>query len=173
MSKSNSKIVSATEEEYTVEQIINVRTKNGKLEYYLKWLDYPDSQNTWEPADNLNCQRLLAAFKRKNPAKFSGLKVKHRPKEPSVKPKSKIVPTDRTNTSSSSTITTRATFRAHSDVSFHDLVEASKRAIANREYRNKPFPRGPLTYEVDSSVATKLSLLKADVSSPEHPKMLQ
>jgi len=51
------------EEEYVVEQILNHRvTKKGKLEYYLKWKGFSNADNTWEPAENLNCKDLVDAY---------------------------------------------------------------------------------------------------------------
>lgn len=51
------------EEEYVVEKIINHRyTKKGKLEYFLKWKGFSDVDNTWEPAENLNCPDLVEAY---------------------------------------------------------------------------------------------------------------
>jgi chromobox protein 5 len=50
------------EEEYVVEKILKKRVKNGRVEYYLKWKNYPDTDNTWEPEDNLDCHDLLIAF---------------------------------------------------------------------------------------------------------------
>lgn len=53
------------EEEYTVEAIkgwrYNYREKCRK-EFFIKWLNYPDSQNTYEPEEHLNCPDLLNAF---------------------------------------------------------------------------------------------------------------
>jgi hypothetical protein len=38
---------------YEVERIVDKRVSNGNIEYQVKWVNYPDSANTWEPVDNL------------------------------------------------------------------------------------------------------------------------
>jgi len=54
-----------SEEEYIVERIISKRvSKSGKVEYLLKWQDYSDDENTWEPRENLGCKEMITNFEK-------------------------------------------------------------------------------------------------------------
>ena len=54
---------SVVEEVYSVEKIIKKKIGDeGKVIYYLKWYGYPESENTWEPEENLNCPELIQKF---------------------------------------------------------------------------------------------------------------
>jgi len=45
------------EEEYEVERVLDKRTRNGKVEYYLKWLNYNEPANSWEPEEKFELRR--------------------------------------------------------------------------------------------------------------------
>jgi hypothetical protein len=47
------------DKEYTVEKIVDRRMVKGKYEYLIKWEDYPESENTWEPLKNLGSIKEL------------------------------------------------------------------------------------------------------------------
>lgn len=51
-------------EEYNVEKIVARRRnpKTGGYEYLIKWENYSDSENTWEPSEHLKCPDLIAKF---------------------------------------------------------------------------------------------------------------
>jgi transposase InsO family protein len=56
-------------EEYVVEKIIDRRAvvdgDSDEFEYFVKWKDYPDSDNTWEPLSNLSgAADLLSDYER-------------------------------------------------------------------------------------------------------------
>ncbi|XP_013384181.1 chromobox protein homolog 1-like isoform X1 [Lingula anatina] len=53
------------EEEYEVERVVDVRVRGGQREYLIKWKNYPDSENTWEPENNLDCPDLIADYEEK------------------------------------------------------------------------------------------------------------
>lgn len=51
--------------DYFVEKILEKRVRFGKVEYLLKWQGFPDTDNSWEPLENLDCQELIDDFEAK------------------------------------------------------------------------------------------------------------
>jgi transposase InsO family protein len=45
--------VTNTSDTYKVEKILKTRKRNGKKEYLIKWLGYPESMSSWEPEENI------------------------------------------------------------------------------------------------------------------------
>ena len=41
-------------EEWEVEEVLAKRKRYGKTQYLVKWVGYPNSENTWEPEENLS-----------------------------------------------------------------------------------------------------------------------
>lgn len=42
---------------------------NLQIEYLLKWKGYDETQNTWEPKENLTCDELMRVFEEKHKKK--------------------------------------------------------------------------------------------------------
>ena len=42
--------------EYYVEKVLKMRVIEGREEFLVKWIDYPLSEATWEPFENLSGQ---------------------------------------------------------------------------------------------------------------------
>lgn len=61
----------SSEPEYVVERIVAKRHRRGKVQYQIKWMGCGDSENTWEPEENLNCQDLLERFAREEVEKLN------------------------------------------------------------------------------------------------------
>ena len=57
------------EEEYEVERIVNHRChgRARRLQYLIKWKGYPESDNTWEPADQVHAPELIKLYHRHSP----------------------------------------------------------------------------------------------------------
>lgn len=51
---------------YKVECIKSHRQEGNKTFFLIKWFGFPDSDNTWEPEENLFCPELLQDYKTKN-----------------------------------------------------------------------------------------------------------
>ena len=55
---------------YDVEKILDSQwTAEGKLEYLVKWLDWSETDNSWEPVQSLDCLEKLAEFHCLHPTK--------------------------------------------------------------------------------------------------------
>ena len=66
MSSDNSASQSEVEGDdvFQVEKILGKRIIKGVLQYRIKWLGYPASENTWEDADGCHCNDKIAAYEK-------------------------------------------------------------------------------------------------------------
>lgn len=68
MGKNKSKVreqpedIQECEEGYEVEKIVDKRSYANEIQYFVKWLGYDESQNTWEPIENLDCEQLIKEY---------------------------------------------------------------------------------------------------------------
>lgn len=67
--------------EYVVERIVDKRDVNGDIEYFVKWLDYPDDQNTWVPADRCNCPALITEYEDLRKSGATGMSLSNKPEQ--------------------------------------------------------------------------------------------
>ena len=60
------------DEEYEVEEVMDSRVSGrggGRLEYLVKWKNYPIEESTWEPVENLeNAKKEVQKFHCTNPS---------------------------------------------------------------------------------------------------------
>ena len=58
------KVVPNTDEKdfYEVEKVISHKGAKGKEKYLVKWKNYSEKHNTWEPAENFNDKKLLRKY---------------------------------------------------------------------------------------------------------------
>ncbi|XP_047515282.1 histone-lysine N-methyltransferase SUV39H2-like isoform X1 [Pieris napi] len=50
-------------EEFNIENILDFKFENGVEYFFIKWRGWPDSDNTWEPIENLDkCHDILRSF---------------------------------------------------------------------------------------------------------------
>jgi transposase InsO family protein/murein DD-endopeptidase MepM/ murein hydrolase activator NlpD len=68
------------EREWEVEEIRNHRIYDNETEYLIKWKGYDNSENTWEPVENLTgCKQLLEEYQARNSATTETRTTKARP----------------------------------------------------------------------------------------------
>ena len=53
------------EKEFIVENVIDkCKGPDGKVQYLIKWKGFDNTENTWEPTENLNCNDLIEEYEK-------------------------------------------------------------------------------------------------------------
>lgn len=47
---------------FNAERLLKTRTRDGKVQYLVKWVGYPESEATWEPVSHILDPRLIDDF---------------------------------------------------------------------------------------------------------------
>eukprot|EP01098_Paradermamoeba_levis_P017335 TRINITY_DN993_c0_g4_i2.p1 TRINITY_DN993_c0_g4~~TRINITY_DN993_c0_g4_i2.p1 ORF type:complete len:299 (-),score=109.12 TRINITY_DN993_c0_g4_i2:167-1063(-) len=86
---------------YIVEKILDKRKRNGRVEYLLKWKEFPEEDSTWEKTENIFAPHLIQSFEaeyeQKNKKKKRGRPPLHPPaSSPSPSPSSPTTTTPTT-----------------------------------------------------------------------------
>lgn len=83
------------EEEYEVEKCVDKRIVKGKTQYLIKWKGFDDTDNTWEPIENLECSELISEYE-ETLKKKNGKESKE--KEVTKEEKKRKISTEKTET---------------------------------------------------------------------------
>jgi hypothetical protein len=66
--RTDTKMETNNDDEYEVEKILDTKLEGQTIKYLVKWKDYPNSENTWEPERHLKkCYWMVKQFHRQNP----------------------------------------------------------------------------------------------------------
>ncbi len=88
------------EGEYNVEKIVDKKEENGMTLYLVKWDGFPSSENTWEPASNLQAiPKFIEEFESKYAQKYNPLseQIKINPKHKAARMKADKSPKPKLN----------------------------------------------------------------------------
>lgn len=137
---------SLSDQEFIVEKVIKKReNREGIVEYFLKWMGYPDSYNSWEPKQCLLGNELIADFERRE-AKNKG---SHLLPLPSSSVSSLVSHAASTSQNTSTSTNNKTTGRPNQKLSHSSstlvsssIASTSKGSSSNKKHPETGFDRG-------------------------------
>ena len=73
--------------DYEVEKILDHRIFKKKLQYKIRWKNYPPEHDSWEPAENINASDLINDYQQSRGGVASGPSPSSRSDKMSVRPR--------------------------------------------------------------------------------------
>ncbi|KAH8241029.1 heterochromatin protein 1 [Drosophila bipectinata] len=174
------------EEEYAVEKILDRRVRKGKVEYFLKWKGYADTENTWEPESNLDCQDLIQLYElsRKDEAEKTDKSLKKdRPsssaktKEPTGRSSTTTVSSNKRKSEEPSSTTNKSKRTSEADADSSDALVAPgstgfDRGLEAEKILGASDNNGRLTFLIQFKGVDQAEMVPSTVANVKIPQMV-
>lgn len=156
-------ISSSSEDVYDVEKIRDDRMFRGKKQYLIKWVGYPETDNTWEFESNLFCSEILEAYEndKKNRLKEK-LPSKSKAKEPTENQAKKTKVDDSHKESTTPSTTDKKETRKSEPSTKESSENKNIDILRDVQIKNAPLFIRPVTNEWDLKINKVVHVFNKD-----------